>query len=1051
MLGGIVKKYLAVFVFALLIVIMGLVSYISLPRESAPEIRRPLIFITTVYPGVSPKDIESLITEEIEAELEGLEGLDKLKSTSQLGVSMVTAEFSGDTDVELALRRTKERVDIAKSKLPLDAEDPVVRELNFSDQPFLIITISNPDGLERIETLVDDLEDQIKKIQGVLDVLVTGKLHREVEIAIDPTLLSQYGFSLSDVGKAIRNENITIPGGELKSDILNFSVTVSGEISDPEEFKSIVVKSGDRQIPLKNLGNVSFRYSDLDSYSTLNGKPAISLAVKKRSGENLIELVENIKKVVANSEEEFPPETVLDYTYDESENIKSMVLDLENNILSALCLVLIVTLFFLGLVNALFVSLAIPFSMLMSFFVLSLTGITLNMVVLFSLVIALGMLVDNGIVIVENIYRHAAMGKSRIRAALDGTREVAWPIATSTATTVLAFFPIVFMPGIMGEFMSYLPKTVIIVLVSSLFVGLTITMTFCARFLSISEENKRRVTEGGGGFQKLQKIYRKSLESALSNTKRSLGVLAAITIFVFAGIILNGMFGKETVFFPSLDPRVGVVSVKLPNGTPLEKNKVFSSKIEERLNGVPASAESIQTSVGARSGAGSGRDSHRTQIRITFKPFVEREIPSSQSLQDMRKAVASIPGAEIKVTKLEGGPPKGNDISYDVTGQDYRQLGAIAAKIEAIINKYSDKFDLVDSDFEAAKPEIKVIIDREKANRLGFNTRLIASTIRTAISGSKESTIRRGKEEYDVMLRLTKEARDQLSFLRDLEIVKDGKRIPLSTFAHIERVSSVNVIKRSERLRTVSVFADFLPEIDGKEQVKKEIDEAVHKISVPHKYDISSGQGQEVRQESTEFLIQAFIVAIFLIFLVMVIQFNSVAQPMIILVAVFLSLGGVFWGLLIFRQTFVIIMSGIGVISLAGVVVNNAIVLIDFINQLVLEGKPLKNAVLEAAETRLRPVLLTAITTVIGLLPMAYGISFNFFDFSIQFGSESSEWWAPMAWTIIYGLSFATILTLFVVPTLTYLSYIARGVGAEESLISDDLQFKPSPEKKLGT
>ncbi len=407
MLEAISKKYLAVFVFAALIIIMGLYSYAKLPRESSPEIRRPLIFITTVYPGVSPKDIEALITEEIEAELEGLEGLEKIKSDSQLGVSMIRAEFTGDTDVELALRRIKERVDTAKAKLPLDAEEPVVRELNFSDQPFLIITLSNPDGLERLERIVELLQDDIEKIPGVLEVVVTGKLEREVEIAIDPRLLRQYEFSLDDVRNAIRNENITIPGGELKSKDLNFSVTVSGEMSQPKEFREIIVKAGNKEIPLRNLGEVRFRYSDVESYSTLNGKPAVSLSVKKRSGENMILLVEHIKKLIDENRAQLPPKTLVDYSFDESEDIKNMVLDLENNILSALLLVLVVTFFFLGWRNAVFVSLAIPFSMLLSFFVLSLTGITLNMVVLFSLVIALGMLVDNGIVIVENIYRHA--------------------------------------------------------------------------------------------------------------------------------------------------------------------------------------------------------------------------------------------------------------------------------------------------------------------------------------------------------------------------------------------------------------------------------------------------------------------------------------------------------------------------------------------------------------------------------------------------------------------------------------------------------------------
>ena len=431
MIRWIVEKYQAVFVFTFIIIVMGIISYQSLPRESSPEIRRPMIFVTTPYPGVSAEDMESLVTREIEAELDGLTGLEKLSSTSSLGISQIRAEFNGDTDVETALRRVKERVDIAKADLPEDAMEPGVKELNFSDQPILIINISNPSGLEALEGGAKYFEDELKKVPGVLDVVVNGLLEREVEVSLDPARLSHYNLSVDDVLQSIRNENVTIPGGQLKNIVQEYSLSVSGEIGSPQDFGSLVVAKGTKQVRLKDLGSVEFIYKDPETINSMNGVPAISLSVKKRSGENLLRIIDEVKELLRQHNDRLPYGSTVQYSFDQSKDVKSMVADLENNIASGLILVLIVTLFFLGTVNALFVSLGIPFSMLISFFVLDSLGITLNTVVLFSLVLALGMLVDNGIVIVENIYRHRGLGKDRLRAAIDGTSEVAMPIATS--------------------------------------------------------------------------------------------------------------------------------------------------------------------------------------------------------------------------------------------------------------------------------------------------------------------------------------------------------------------------------------------------------------------------------------------------------------------------------------------------------------------------------------------------------------------------------------------------------------------------------------------
>jgi multidrug efflux pump subunit AcrB len=1019
MIKGVASKHQAVFVFAIMVVIMGWTSYSALPRESTPEIKRPIIFVTTVYSGVSAVDMETLVTKEIEDELEGLEGLEKVTSSTSHSMSQVTAEFNGDVEVETARRRVQERVDVAKPDLPEDAEEPSVRELNFSDQPVFIINISNPNGLEVLELPVDYLEDEIKAISGVLDVRVSGKLVRELEISLDPSRLKHYGFSIEDVQTAIRNENVTIPGGVLKNKVQQYSLSVSGEIKDPAQFGEIVVRKNGNAVKLKDLGTVAFRFSDPTSYNRMDGIPAVSLSVTKRSGKNLIEMIDNIKDFLDTNKSSLPHGTIVRFSLDESDNIRRMVRDLENNIASGLILVLIVTLFFLGPVNALFVSLGIPFSMLISFFVINALGYTLNMVVLFSLVLALGMLVDNGIVIVENIYRHRSLGLSRFDAAVVGTKEVAWPITTSTLTTILAFFPIVFMPDIMGEFMSYIPKTVIIVLTASLVVGLTITMVFCSRFLKISDAAQKAMNQGSTRFQNIQAKYQNSLVAVLDRPWRTLMICFAVVV---AGIVLNGALGKESIFFPHLDPESASVSITTPSGTPLEKTDELVQAMEKTTRTVPNSLDTLQGTTGKDGGRGGGRNrSNKGSIRIGFKPYDEREVSAKETIDELKKALSAYTGVEARVSETKGGPPSGHDVSFVITGEDYTVMGAISEQIYAIVQKHQDILEDMDSDFEAVKPEIKIDIDREKAALYGLNTRLIASSIRTAINGSRVSKFRQGREEYDVIVKFQEASRNRLQALQELEVVKDGKRINLGSVASIQHQSTVDVIKRKNRHREVSVYADFKPGVQEKELIKQQIKDAVAELKLPTGYKVGSGEGQQIREEATQFLMQAFLIALLLIFIVMVMQFNSVTQPFIILISVFLSVGGVFWGLFIARMPFVIIMSGIGTISLAGVVVNNAIVLIDFINQLYAEGKSAKDAVIEGGMTRLRPVLLTAITTVIGLLPMALGISFDFHNFSISLSSESSDWWGHMAWAVIFGLSFATVLTLFVVPALTYI------------------------------
>ena len=1019
MIKLLVSKHVAVFTAAILIVALGVLAYIRLPRESAPELKQPWVFVTTVYPGVSPKDIESLITKPIEEEIDGLEGVTEISSSSRQSVSGIFVEFASDVTVETALRKTKERVDAAKGNLPNEAQDPIVKEFTSSDWPIFIVMLTHPDGIARIDAAARDLQEHLKRVHGVLDVEIAGNLEKEVAVELDPIRLQHYDLALDDVAQAIRSENVAIPGGVLKNRSKNYSLAVTGEIKDPGLFKDIIIREDSLRVRLGDLGSVDFKSTKPESYSRLNGMPAISLELKKRTGQNLVGIVEKAKIEIDEFKPNFPEGTQITYSYDESKFIHDIISDMENNMATGFLLVLAVTLFFLGRRNSLFVSLAIPLSMLISFFVLELIGVTLNMVVLFSLILALGMLVDNGIVIVENIFRHATMGKSRVEAAIDGAREVATPIIASTVTTCLAFFPIMFMPGIMGDFMSYLPLTIIVVLSASLVVALTVNPVFCARFLRVSEKEKKKILEGGGLFAKFQSWYERRLRGA---QKRPLLIVLVSLVVVLGGFAVYGLIGKEPVFFPSTDPSTAIIKLEARQGTPLDETDNLVREIEAAVPSVPASTERLQSTTGSVG----DEEFHKATIRIEFKSFLEREISGATAIENYKQELEGFTGADITFEELNMGPPSGHPISYETVGSDYQVLGELSEKILAVLEDYPE-LKLVSSDFEPAKPEVSVRIDRQRAAYYGVSTRDIAKTIRDSINGMPVGKLRMGEEEYDIVVRYMDKYRDTVARLTDVQVIgRKGIRIPIQAVADIAFKSSVGVIKRKNLKRTVETWADFMPGVQNKNEIKAEIAQRVQKISLPTGYLVGTGESAESQQESSEFLMRAFGIALFLIMVVLIAQFNSITDPAIIIFSVFLSMGGVLWGYALTGQVFVIIMSGIGCIALAGVAVNNCIVLVDYANVLMKSGMPWREAIIQSGKTRLRPVLLTAITTVLGMIPMALGVSFDFHVFAPQVGSEQSVFWRAFAWAMIYGLSFATVMTLIVVPSLLSLKYGIR-------------------------
>lgn len=1018
-----------VFVLIILLVVMGLYCYTVLPREAAPDIPIPYVTVTTSYEGVSPSDMESLVTRPIERKIKGLSKVKEMRSTSAEGTSVIVIEFDIDEDIDQALQRVKDKVDLAENDLPADVDDPVVEEINITEFPIMFVTLSGDVGLVKLKAIADDLEEKIEMVEGVLEATVVGGLEREIHIEFDPDRLVAYGLSASEVIAAVRANNQNTPGGNLKIGEAKYTLKVPGEFQSPAEINNLVlvVKNG-KPIYLTDICRGLDSYKDQESYARINGKQAVTVVVVKRSGENLLRIADQVKAFVR--EHPLPPTVKVAITADESKMIRNMVADLENNILTALVLVLVIILIALGGRSAFFVALAIPFSMLIAFAILRLLDITLNMVVLFSLILALGMLVDNAIVIVENIYRHYATGKGRAQAAREGAAEVAWPVTASTVTTVVAFMPLLFWPDIIGKFLGFLPKTVIISLLASLFVALVINPTLCSKF----------VTRRGSALVDLGTRLRRSL--ILRTYRRFLAwslrhrtiVMTGAFLTLFATIVAYGKLGRGVIFFPETEPNRAYVDLTAPEGIRLEETDRMARRIEAILDDYP-DIEHYTTNVGSHGAGGGpfrgggGSESNKARVVVDFVDAEYRTSPSSQIVREVRERLSDFIGAEIRVEKEQHGPPSGEEVEIEMSGDDYAVLADMATRVKEAIKDVAGVVDLHDN-YIVGRPEIKVLIDKERAALFNLTVVEIAYMVRTSMSGTKVGVYREGEDEYDIIVRLPERMRRSVADLRRLRISdRVGNQIPLTSVADIRLVSGLGTIRRIDQKRTVTVMGG-VDQDRGRtnEDVRNEIHAILAGMDFPQGYTCTiTGEAKEQRKAQA-FLSKAFLVALLLIALVLVTEFNSIFRPLIIMTSVLLSLIGVLWGLIITQTPFSVIMTGLGVISLAGIVVNNAIVLIDYVRLLRERGRSVTEALVEAGLTRFRPVMLTAVTTVLSLTPMAVGVSYDFREWRWAIGSESAQWWGPMAVAVIFGLTVATVLTLVIVPT--FYSIIESAVEA---------------------
>lgn len=1110
------KNKNTVYLIVLAIVTFGTYSYVTLPKELFPDINMPTVMVQTLYPGNPPVDIENLITRQLEKEVESVKGIKKMTSLSTQDISSIFIEFQTNVDIKTALQDVKDAVDKSKSDLPTDLlDDPLVTDIDFSEFPVININISGDYSISELKNYAEKLKDEFETVYEVSKVNLTGVTEREVKINLDPFKMNSLQVSFDDVENAVAAENVSMSGGDIRLGNIKRSIRLIGEFTDPEEIERIIVKSENNDIVyLADIGSVEYGFAERDSYARLMKQSVVSMQVIKKSGENLLSTIDQIIEILDESKANnvIPENLVVTITQDQSEMIKMQISNLENSIILGMIFVIIVLFLFLGTRNSLFVGLAIPVSMFMAFMIMGMIGYNINMIVLFSMILALGMLVDNAIVVTENIYRYIQKGYSVMEAARQATGEVAMPIISSTATTLAAFFPLLFWDSLIGEFMSYLPVTLIIVLASSLFVALVIIpVVFTDMFkpganLVLPNMKKNLVLIGGmvvlavlfywAGvnwfgtlimilaivgllnlvflsrlamwFQKvaliwLEDTYLKFIQFALKGW-RPYGLIAGTLLLLIVTMMFYFGSNPKFINFPSSPPKYINVLCEMPINTDIDvmdsSMYVIEEKVFEVLDPDMDIVKSILTTVGkgavGEQEGWSGRSggSNRGLVTVNFVEFEFRQGKDTyKNLDELTKAlVGQYPGMTISVEPQQEGPPTGRPINLEIHGPDFSALLYLSDTIRSVINKSNiPGIEGLQIDLDAGKPEILVHIDREKARRYGLSTGQIGDAIRTALFGKEISDYKDGEDEYKIRMKLDDRYRYDMASLINQRITfrsqSSGKivQVPISSVAEIEYSTTYGAITRIDRDRVITIYSNVLLGFNATE-INDELKEIMRYFELPVGYGYEFTGEQEEQEESMAFLATAMLIAVVLIAIILVSQFNSFVKPAMIIFTVVMSTIGVFGGLATFRMDFVVIMTGIGIVSLAGVVVNNGIVLIDYVGLLkqrkreelglpagaILPKEVARECIVEGGKTRLRPVLLTAITTILGLMPLATGLNIdilsflNTFDPHIYFGGDNVSFWGPMSWTVIFGLSFATFLTLVIVPSMYHVLVEAR-------------------------
>ncbi|MCP4551498.1 MAG: efflux RND transporter permease subunit [Bacteroidetes bacterium] len=1107
------KNKNTVFLLTAALALFGLFSYKNLPKELQPDISVPWILVTTVYPGNAPVDIENLISRPLEKEIETIKGIKRMTSTSAQDYSLVFIEFNTNIEIPEALTDVKDAVDKAKRELPSDLiDDPVVEDIEMSEFPIININLSGDYSLIELKKYAEFLEDEFETIYEVARVDITGVNDREIKINVDMYKLAANELNFNDIENAIMAENISMSAGEIKLGGTRRSIRTDGEFTSMKDIENIIIKNDDQKIVyLKDIAEVIDGFAEPNSFARLNKQPVVSLQVVKKSGENILATTDQVFEILdqAKANHSLPESLIISVTNDTSDMVRMQLSNLENSIILGMLFVIIVLFFFLGTRNALFVGFAIPMSMFISFVIISLMGMRINMMVLFSLILALGMLVDNAIVVVENIVRFNQKGHSLFSAAKNAVGEIAMPIMSSTLTTLAVFFPLIFWDSLVGEFMKFLPITLIIVLSSSLFVALIIIPVFASTFNPIQhskKSNKRKINiivlvlfaiaaifyvariyllanliiigslitvfniyffkNQSRWFQvvglpRLENFYLKVLQFALKK-RNPYYFIAGTFLLLFLTITFLGARKPNILFFPDGEPKYINILAELPIGTDISTTDDFmmilEDKVFEVLNPYDEIVESVLTNVGNGSNSENdflaiGETPHKGRITVTFVDYEYRDgLNTSELMKEVSgEIIGEYPGVLVSVEKSAMGPPTGKPINIEISGKKFDKLLALSDTLETFIQEINiEGIEGFKIDLDVGKPEMIVHIDREKARRFELSTAQIAMTMRTALFGKEISDYKEGEDEYPIQLRMMDKYRYNIPALLNQKMTFQNQngnmvQIPIAAVVSVEYSTTYGAVKRKNMDRVITLYSNVIEGFNPTE-VNMKIKARLASFEMPIGYQYAFTGEQEDQQESTDFLARALIIAISLIFIILVSQFNSVVRPIIILASVLFSTIGVFGGIATFNMDVIIIMTGIGIVSLAGVVVNNAIVLVDYIDLLklrkraelgiadsaMLNREQSVECIIVGGKTRLRPVLLTAITTILGLIPMAIGLNINFntlltdFDPQFSIGGDMVTFWGPLSWTVIFGLTFATFLTLIVVPTMYQVAYLAK-------------------------
>lgn len=1094
-----------IYVLTIIITVAGLMAYNNLPKEQFPEVVFPQIMVNTVYPGTAPGDIENLVTKPIEKQVKSIAGVKKITSNSIQDFSSVMVEFGTDEDVADAKQKVKDAVDKAKSDLPVDLpQQPDVLDIDISQVPIMNLHLSGDFDLDKLKSYAEVVQDEVEALKEITRVDIVGALDREIQINVNMYKMEAANVTMTDIENAIRYENMTISGGQLNMDELKRSIAVSGEFKDISQIGDIVIRGGTgAMVYLKDIAEVADGFEEKESYARLAKQNVITLNVIKRSGENLLNATDKIRTITEELQRTtFPQGLKITITGDQSTRTRTTLHDLINTIIIGFILVTLILMFFMGTTNAIFVGLSVPLSVAVAFIAMPMLGntfgfsYTLNMMVLFSFLLALGIVVDDAIVVIENTHRIFENGKVPIKqAAKIATGEVFMPVLSGTLTTLAPFIPLLAWQGVVGKFMFYLPLTLIVTLLASLLVAYIINPVFAVDFMKphTAEDRKPKLTRGliitviiflavmilsymagnrGLGnfamvilvlyllnrfvlvhlidaFQnkvwpKVQNAYAVHIGWWLKGWRPAL--LLGLTILLFLlSFVLMGIFSPKVVFFPTSDPNFIYTYITLPVGTNQAQTDKVTEEVENRIYEVVGEDNPLVTSIISNVAVGANdptsfdvsTSSHLGKVSVAFVEFAKRNGQSTAVYLDrIREAVSDIPGAEISVEQESNGPPTGKPISIEISGEDLDELISTANSIK----RYLDSLQIpgveeLKSDMQASKPEIALKINRERANREGLSTAQIGSAVRRAMFGlDRPPKFRVGNDEIPIQIRFQEDQRNNINTLlnqkitfRDMNMGGALRQIPMSAVVDVDYQNTYTGIKRKDQKRVVTISSNVLGNFNPNEVVAQ-VQAAALTYPLPEDVAINLAGEQEEQQEAMSFLLTSLLISIGIIIVILVTQFNSISKMIIIISEILFSIIGVLLGFIIFGMDISIIMTGVGIVALAGIVVRNGILLVEFSELLLAQGMPLREAIIEAGRTRMTPVLLTASATMLGLIPLAVGFNIDFaslfqnWDPKIFMGGDSVAFWGPLSWTMIFGLGFATFLTLLLVPSLLYMT-----------------------------